>query len=256
MKKNNNTISVKNASENNLKNISLSIPKNAFTVVTGVSGSGKSSLAYDVVYRESQRRFIESFQSYSRSYIQKIAKPKVENIEGLQAALVINQQAGNTNPRSTVGTLSGTYDLLRLLFARTGERRCFKCNQAINSKDKSCPQCNAKQPELLARLFSFNSPYGACSKCNGLGLVEKIDPNKLIANPELSLREGALVPTTPTGYIVYSQVRVDELNKVCQAHGFSVDIPWKELTPEQQHVIMYGSTKVKILFGNTLWNHV
>ena len=238
------------ASENNLQHVSVDIPHNALTVITGVSGSGKSSLAYNVLFKESQRRFLESFSAYSRQYLGKLEKPKVKEIKGLQPALAINQKTVVANPRSTVGTMSGIYDYLRLLYARTGTAYCTHCNSIIeNHTSGRCEHCGTKHPEILAKLFSFNSKYGACPQCNGLGVTEQIDQVKLIADENKTLREGALVPTTPNGYIVYSQVRVDELDKVCRAHGFSVDIPWKDLSEEQQKVIMYGSNRIKILFG-------
>jgi len=244
------SLQVVEASENNLKNVSVSIPHNSLTVITGVSGSGKSSLAYDVIFKESQRRFLESFSSFSRQYLGKLEKPGVKNISGLQAALAINQKTAVANPRSTVGTMSGIYDYLRLLFARTGIVHCVHCHQIIkNRKTDHCDNCGTAYPEIQAKLFSFNATYGACPHCKGLGITEQIDPEKLIADPNKTLREGALVPTTPNGYIVYSQVRVDELDKICRAHGFSVDIPWTELTEEQQKVVMYGSDRIKILFG-------
>jgi len=249
-KSKNNILQVIEASENNLQNISVDIPHNALTVITGVSGSGKSSLAYNVIFKESQRRFLESFSAYSRQYLGKLEKPKVKEINGLQAALAINQKTAVANPRSTVGTMSGIYDYLRLLYARTGIAHCTNCNSIIeNQQSGRCKNCGTEQPEILAKLFSFNSKYGACPQCNGLGVTEQIDQAKLIADENKTLREGALVPTTPNGYIVYSQVRVDELDKVCQAHDFSVDIPWKDLSEEQQKVIMYGSKRIKILFG-------
>ena len=249
MKPKPNTLQISNASENNLKNIDVNIPHNSLTVITGISGSGKSSLAYSVIFKESQRRFLESFSAYSRQYLGKMEKPKVGNISGLQAALAIHQKTAVANPRSTVGTMSGVYDYLRLLFARLGKAKCAECGNTIEKDSQTCSSCHTSQPKILAKLFSFNSKYGACPNCNGLGLSEHIDKLKLIADENKTLAEGALIPTTPNGYIVYSQVRVDELNKVCQAHGFSVDIPWKDLSPEQQDVIWYGSDRVKILFG-------
>ena len=243
-------LEVVGASEHNLNNIDVQIPHNSLTVITGVSGSGKSSLAYNVIFKESQRRFLESFSSFSRQYISKIEKPNVTSINGLQAALAINQKTVVANPRSTVGTMSGIYDYLRLLYARMGIAHCIKCGSVINKSDANiCSACGCKHTEILAKSFSFNSKYGACTKCNGLGITEQIDKSKLIADENKTLAEGALVPTTPTGYIVYSQVRVDELNKVCEAHGFTVNVPWNKLTLEQQNVIWYGSNKVKILFG-------
>jgi len=249
MKQKPNTLKITNAYENNLKNIDVSIPHNSLTVITGISGSGKSSLAYNVVFKESQRRFLESFSAYSRQYIAKLEKPKVEKICGLQAALAIHQKTAVANPRSTVGTLSGVYDYLRLLYARLGNVKCHQCGNILEKDEQSCSTCHAHQQKILAKLFSFNSKYGACPICNGLGLSEQIDKKKLIADENKTLAEGALVPTTPNGYIVYSQVRVDELNKVCKAHGFSTDIPWKDLSQEQKDVIWYGSERVKILFG-------
>lgn len=243
-------LKVTGASEHNLQHINVEIPHNSLTVITGVSGSGKSTLAYNVIFKESQRRFLESFSAYSRQYLGKLEKPNVKEITGLQPALAINQKTGVANPRSTVGTMSGIYDYLRLLYARIGEVYCTTCNNRVERNDSyTCNNCSTEHPKVLAKLFSFNSKYGTCPKCNGLGVTEQIDKQKLIADENLTLREGALVPTTPTGYIIYSQVRVDELNKVCNAHGFSVDIPWKDLTNEQQDVIWYGSERVKILFG-------
>lgn len=241
---------VKEASENNLKSISVSIPHQSFTVITGVSGSGKSSLAYNVIFKESQRRFLSSFSSFSRLYTAKLEKPKANSITGLQAALAVKQQSTAANPHSTVGTLSGLSDHLRLLFARMGRASCVVCGKTFaNSTETVCRHCAHERPRQLASLFSFNSYHGACKDCKGLGLREQIDVNKLISDPSLSLREGALVPTTPTGYIVYSQVTVDALNTVCKAHGFDVDTPWQSLTDDQRHVILYGSEKVKVLFG-------
>ncbi|OYT17923.1 MAG: excinuclease ABC subunit A [Bacteroidetes bacterium 4572_77] len=220
-------IKIKEATAHNLKNIDVQIPHQSLTVITGVSGSGKSSLAYSVLFKESQRRFLSSFSAHSRQFLAKMEKPKVAQISGLQAALAIPQKTTTSHARSTVGTLSGVYDYLRLLFSRVG----------------------ANPQQLQAKAFSFSSKIGACVHCNGLGVKEQIDVKKLLADENLSIAQGALVPTTPNGYIVYSQVRVDELNKVCQAHDFSVDIPWKSLSKAQQDVIWYGSNRVKILFG-------
>ncbi|RLD31055.1 MAG: excinuclease ABC subunit A, partial [Bacteroidetes bacterium] len=164
------------ASENNLQHVSVDIPHNALTVITGVSGSGKSSLAYNVLFKESQRRFLESFSAYSRQYLGKLEKPKVKEIKGLQPALAINQKTVVANPRSTVGTMSGIYDYLRLLYARTGTAYCTHCNSIIeNHTSGRCEHCGTKHPEILAKLFSFNSKYGACPQCNGLGVTEQID---------------------------------------------------------------------------------
>lgn len=222
-------IQIKVATENNLQGISLQIPHHRLTVITGVSGSGKSSLAFDVIAREGQRRFFETFSSFSRQLMGKLQKPEVESIHGLAPVITLGQKSSSSNPRSTVGTLSDLYDYLRLLFARLG--------------------VTDQEVELNRSLFSFNSAKGACPVCTGLGLEEKISLGKLVAHPEKTLREGALSPTLPNGYIMYSQVTVDVLDQVCQAHGFSVDIPWQDLSTEQQNVILHGSTRIKVPFG-------
>lgn len=223
------TIQIKFASENNLKGISVEIPHHQLTVVVGVSGSGKSSLAFDVIAREGQRRFFETFSTFSRQLMGKLKRPEVESIEGLSPVITLSQKTTGSNPRSTVGTLSDLYDHLRLLFARLGK--------------------SESQTELSRSLFSFNSSKGSCPNCTGLGLEEKISLAKLVVHPGKTLREGALAPTLPTGYIMYSQVTIDVLDQVCQAHDFSVDIPWQDLTPEQKEVILYGSTRIKVPFG-------
>jgi len=225
-------LQIKNARENNLKNISLEIPHNKLILLTGVSGSGKTSLAYDVIFKEGQGRFLESLSSNTRHYLSRVNRPDVDEIKGLRPVISVDQKTLIRSARSTVGTLSGIYDLLRLLFARMGEQ-----TQEI---------APLKQQR---RLFSFNTQYGACPHCKGLGIEEVIDPNLIIKNPDLSLREGALVITQPSGYTVYSQVTIDVMNQVCQSEGFNVDIPWKDLSDEQKHIVWYGSDKIKIPFG-------
>ncbi len=222
-------IVIQGARTNNLKNISLSIPHNKFIVVTGISGSGKSSLVFEIIAKEGQRRYFETLPSFARQFIGKLNRPDVDKIEGLSPVIAIGQRTTGMHARSTVGTMSDIYDLLRLLFARTG------------STDKNI---------VLSRaLFSFNSEVGKCKHCNGIGRQEKIDINRLIAVPKKSIREGALAPTLPNGYIMYSQVTIDVLNQVCKAEGFSVDVPWNELTDLQREVILYGSDKIKVPFG-------
>jgi len=226
---NNAYIHIRGGRENNLKNISLDIPHGKLVAVTGVSGSGKSSLAFDTIAAEAHRQYLESIPSFARQFSGKIAQPDADEIGGLYPVISISQSSPRHSPKSTLGTVSEIYDYLRLLFARFGR--------------------SSKNIPLSRSLFSFNSPAGACPACSGLGLEEKISVDKLIKDPSLSLREGVLVPTLPNGYIMYSQLTLDALDRVCREHGFSIDIPWDELRDEQKRAILYGSDRVKVLQG-------
>lgn len=220
-------IDISGAAENNLKHINLSIPHNQLTGITGLSGSGKSSLVNDILLREGQRMYLETFSTYTRSRLGKIRPAKVTNISGLLPVISVGQTHVQANRRSTAGTFSEVSPLLRQLFSRYNDQV-----QKLNRNN-----------------FSFNSHNGWCPKCKGLGIEEYIDVDKLVGIPAKSLREGALVITLPNGYTIYSQVTIDELNKVCRANGFTVDTPWNELNNEQQRIILYGSTSVKVLYG-------
>ncbi len=222
-------ITIQGARTNNLKDLSLSIPHHQLIVVTGVSGSGKSSLVLEIIAKEGQRRYFETMPTFARQFMGKLNRPEVDEIEGLSPVIAIGQRTTGMHARSTVGTISDIYDLLRLLFARAGK--------------------TTREIELSRALFSFNSAVGKCGRCNGIGKEEQIDLHRLLNSPEKSIREGALAPTLPNGYIMYSQVTIEVLNQVCEAEGFSVDIPWKELTEAQQQVILYGSEKIKVPFG-------
>ncbi len=221
-------ITIRQARAHNLKDVDLAIPHHKLVVVTGVSGSGKSSLAFDTVCREGQRRYLESFSNRARQLLGKLGQPDVDSIENLSPAIALDQKTAVRNPRSTVGTISELHNHLRLLFARLGQ-----------SPDEG---------PLHRSDFSFNST-GACEACRGLGVQDAIDPAKLVDDPGKTLRDGALVITTDSGYIIYSQVTMAVLNEVCQAHGFHVDIPWRELTDEQKTIILYGSDRIEIAFG-------
>ncbi len=223
-------IRIRNAHENNLQHLTLDIPHYKLIVVCGVSGSGKSSLIADVLQQEGHRLFVENFLGGHTHHTGSISRPKADSIEGLFPVIAVNQQNLVRNSRSTIGTLTGIYDYLRLLFARLG---------------------TSEHPDIHIHrsLFSFNLPAGYCPHCKGVGLEDHIDTATLIGDENKTIREGAIVLTTPNNYIIYSQVTMEELDKVCRAEGFHVDIPWKDLTEDQKNIVFYGSEKIKILFG-------
>jgi excinuclease ABC subunit A len=222
-------LSIRHAAENNLRDVDVDIPHGRMTVVTGVSGSGKSSLVFDVIFREAERRYLETFSSHARQFMGKLRRPDIGLVSGLSPAVAVGQRTSSPGPRSTVGTLTEIHDDLRLLFARLG--------------------VSPDGLRLSRRMFSFNTPEGACPACRGLGVEDRIDPDLLVADPARTLRQGALALTTPTGYIIYSQVTMEVLDEVCRAHGFSVDIPWRDLTDAQRDIVLNGSDKILIRYG-------
>lgn len=352
------SIIIRGAKEHNLKNISLSIPRNKLTVITGLSGSGKSSLAFDTIYAEGQRRYIESLSSYARQFLEQLQKPNVELIEGISATIAIEQRSASSNPRSIVGTQTEIYDYLRLLFARIGHPFCHKCGREIKrqssqeiidliltqmpnsivnifapvirgkkghykplfesiqkdgfskvrvdgkirtlednieldryrlhtieifidrilldknakarlaesiemalkiangtvvisqeNKEKkdsifseryACAHCGSSLPEIEPRFFSFNSPFGACPACKGLGTKFEFDPDLIIPDKSKSIREGAVAPWKKggKGYLMYYRAVLRELASVL---GFSLDTPFKELPSGIKKAILWGS---------------
>ena len=216
------TIRLRDVRAHNLDGVDVEIPRGRLTVVTGVSGSGKSSLVFDTLHAASERRYLETLSSHARQFLQRMPSPALAEASGLSPSIALSQRRSAEHARSTVGTMSGLHDQLRFWFARE----------------------NGLEPRRL----SFVSG-GACEDCRGLGAVDEVSRELLVADPGRTLREGALVPTTPTGYIVYSQVTVDALDTVCRAHGFDVDTPWEQLTAEQQDVVFFGSDRVEVPFG-------
>ncbi|MCD6574513.1 excinuclease ABC subunit UvrA, partial [Candidatus Aerophobetes bacterium] len=367
-----NRIFIKGAKEHNLKNIDVEIPRNKIVVITGLSGSGKSSLAFDTLYAEGQRRYVESLSNYARQFLEQMSKPKVDYIEGLSPAISIEQRKASSNPRSTVATLTEIYDYFRLLFAHIGKPYCYKCGRKITSqsieqitkkimnfpsgssiqilaplvrgrkgeyrelfqemrregflrvrvdgeiklldedifldknkkhtievvvdrlkvkegiearladslelasekgkglilvtvKDKkeerehpfslrfACPHCGISYEEISPRMFSFNSPYGACPVCGGLGTQQTIDPELVVPYPEKSIREGAIVPWEEgVGFYRWartaSRYYFRQLAAVAKHYKFSLDTPFKNLPPSIQQVILYGSDSEEIEF--------
>ena len=353
-----NYILVKGARENNLKNIDIKLPRNQFIVITGVSGSGKSSLAFNTIYAEGQRRYVESLSAYARQFLGLMEKPDVDYIEGLSPAISIEQKATSRNPRSTVGTVTEIYDYIRLLYARIGVQKCFKCNGNIEKqsvqqivdhvlsfeanakmqifapiirqrkgefkdvldslikegfvraringdivdlnnqvklqktkkhtievlidrlinkptiKDRltesielalkvgnglviinqideqehlyseyfSCPKCRISFEELEPRAFSFNSPFGACEKCDGLGTEMLIDPDLVVPDKQKSLIHGCIDPIgeQPRGnwYSAY-------LKSLSKEYGFSFTTPWNQLSNEIRTILLFGTKKNK-----------
>ena len=254
-----NFIRIKGARVNNLKNISLDIPRNQLVVITGLSGSGKSSLAFDTIYAEGQRRYVESLSSYARQFVGLMDKPDVDLIEGLSPAISIDQRTVGHNPRSTVGTITEIYDFLRLLYAKAGQPHCPTCGLKLKKAAEerkttktirgrslksvkverffSCLPCAYRRAELEPRDFSFNSGQGACLSCGGLGTKMDIDP-ELVLRPNLSILEGAIKPlplTAANGNGLFL-----ELNELDTRHDFSLRSAVKDLTISQRNLLLRG----------------
>ena len=356
------TIQVRGARTHNLKNIDLDIPRDKLIVITGLSGSGKSSLAFDTLYAEGQRRYVESLSTYARQFLSMMEKPDVDHVEGLSPAISIEQKSTSHNPRSTVGTITEIYDYLRLLFARAGEPRCPDHGQPLNAqtvsqmvdqvlampegsklmllapviKDRkgehlhlfeslrrqgfiraridglvcdldeapaldkkkkhtievvvdrfkvkadiglrlaesfetalalaeglamishmdgdqpdqilsakfACPICNYSLNELEPRLFSFNNPAGACPTCDGLGVHQFFDIDRVIQHPEASISEGAIRGWDRRTLFYYNM-----LTSLAEHYGFDIDQPWEKLSAIHQQKILFGSDDEEITFN-------
>lgn len=351
---------IKGAREHNLKNISLEIPRDQLVVITGLSGSGKSSLAFDTIYAEGQRRYVESLSAYARQFLGLMEKPDVDLIDGLSPAISIEQKTTHRNPRSTVGTVTEIYDYFRLLYARIGVPYCHCCGKKITSQsvdqivdslmtmkkgtklqilaplirgkkgehadrieyakkngfvrlrvdgefftveDKiilektkkhtieivvdrlvlkdgirprltdsvetsidmgeglvvvladdeehlysthlSCPDCGISIPELSPRMFSFNTPYGACPACDGLGFIMQFDPERIVSDPGKSLNEGVLEVWGKSTSYWYLET-VDALAKSLK---FNPDAAWKDLSDKIKEVILYGTNGNKVNYN-------
>ncbi|NOY84200.1 MAG: excinuclease ABC subunit UvrA [Nitrospirae bacterium] len=358
------TIHIKGAREHNLKNIDLEIPRDKFVVITGLSGSGKSSLAFDTIYAEGQRRYVESLSAYARQFLDKMNKPDVDAIEGLSPAISIEQKTTSKNPRSTVATVTELYDYFRLLFARIGHPYCYQCGKEITSqtiqqmvdaimqfpagekihllapiirgrkgeykkelrtirekgfirvridgriinlsqeeelptleKNKkhdievvidrlivkaglerrladslelaakmgegivyvlkskgddvllfsehlACIDCGVSYPKIEPRIFSFNSPHGACVACDGLGTTLDVDPALVVPNKTLSLHDGAIKPWARRGSIFYDQV----MESLSEHYKIDRLTPFKKISSKHQNALLYGSGKTLIAF--------
>ena len=366
--KSKNKIIVKGARQHNLKNINISIPRDKLVVITGLSGSGKSSLAFDTIYAEGQRRYVESLSSYARQFLGLMEKPDIDSIEGLSPAISIEQKATVRNPRSTVGTVTEIHDYFRLLYAHIGKPHCWKCGKAVqkqtvqqivdtvikfkpgskihilaplirgrkgehkkiidqtrkegfirirvngtvvpidqklslnknkkhsievvvdrllmNSKIQdrltesielalkigkglviinalpnkeylfseqfACPDCEVSIEEIVPRMFSFNSPYGACEVCDGLGSHMEVDPNMVVPEKSKSLIQGALAPLgeQPRGNW-YGSI----LKSLAQHYNFNFTTPWIKLDADIRHMLLYGTgdKKFKMEYSSSRW---
>ena len=349
-------IHVKGAREHNLKNIDIKIPRDKLVVLTGLSGSGKSSLAFDTIYAEGQRRYVESLSSYARQFLGQMDKPDVDYIDGLSPAISIDQKTTSQNPRSTVGTVTEIYDYLRLLWANIGTPHCPKCGKEIHqqtidqiidrlmaleektrvqilapvirgkkgehvkvfedarkqgyvrvrvdgevrdlaeeiklkktqkhnieivvdrvvirpdargritdsvetatalsgglviadviggeplsfSQNYACEDCGISIEELTPRMFSFNNPYGACPVCTGLGMQKRVDPERIIPNPKLSIKQGA-IRASGWGNADPGTIAAMYYNALGKKHGFTLDTPVEELSDAAMHELLYGT---------------
>ncbi|HCE49009.1 MAG: excinuclease ABC subunit A [Candidatus Jacksonbacteria bacterium RIFOXYC2_FULL_44_29] len=246
-------IKIKGASCHNLKNINVAIPRQKFTVVTGLSGSGKSSLIFDTLYAEAQRRYLESLASYGWEFREVLDKPEVTDIEGLSPTIAISQKFRSSNPRSTVGTLTDIYDFIRLLYAQFGSPTCSSCGRVLRqgkvtlavgapggiTKCCACGKDWAKFPEIDLRLFSFNAPQGACPTCQGLGSKLEIDPDLVIPNRRLSILEGAIRPLVSLGGGRSNTWQL--LEAMMKSQEISLTKPVNQLLESDQQKILYGT---------------
>lgn len=264
-----NFIKIRGARTNNLKDINLDIPRDKLVVITGLSGSGKSSLAFDTIYAEGQRRYVESLSSYARQFVGLMDKPDFDLIEGLSPAVSIDQRTVGHNPRSTVGTITEIYDYLRLLYAKCGQPHCPNCETKLKKSTEekktakkirgreinsvklerffSCPSCEYRQPELEPRNFSFNSGQGACPVCSGLGTKSEID-SELVFNCNLSILEGAIKPLSHAN--LSGNGLFLELNELATRHNFSLRPAIKDLSSDERQLILRGDSRFNGLLKN------
>ncbi|MBI2590204.1 excinuclease ABC subunit UvrA [Candidatus Berkelbacteria bacterium] len=242
----NDSIVVQGARVHNLQNIHVRIPRNKITVITGLSGSGKSSLAFDTIYAEGQRRYVESLSSYAKHLFGTLEKPDVDLISGLVPAIAIDQKNTTRSPRSTVGTMSEIYDYLRLLFTRLGKANCPTCLAELkkiilpesNKPGLNCLNCQKNFPELTLGLFSFNNPQGACHECRGLGQRSELDLERILPNPRLTLEEGAIRPWVRLSNNGQGIEKV--LKQIKITTHIPVNAPVGNLTVLQRQTLLFG----------------
>jgi excinuclease ABC subunit A len=232
---------VKGARVHNLKSVTVRVPHRQLVVFTGRSGSGKSSLAFDTIFAEGQRRSVQSLSTYARQFLGQFDKPEVESIEGLCSAVAIDQEIVSRNPRSTVGTVTDVYDMLRLLYARIGVAHCSRCRKRMTASPSGqliCPEHHdVEPPDMSARAFSFNLPFGACTECVGLGTRMDVDPELVVPDTNLSLGQGAVAPWTTDRW---AEIHLVTVRALAAKLGVSADVPWSDLPKKAQRTVLEG----------------
>lgn len=236
-----NAIVVKGAHQHNLKHIDIKIPRNKLVVLTGVSGSGKSSLAFDTIYAEGQRRYVDTLSTYARQYVEQMGKPLVEYIVGLSPVIAIEQKTVSNNPRSTVGTITEITNYLRLLYSRIGIQHCVHCGCELERSMSVCPRCDAPFTTLSAAHFSPNTAYGMCQACNGLGTQLEVDLALVIDQPHLSLLDGACRWYGDVRKKSKSKHAIATLQGLSEFYGVDLEIPWRDLPQTFQNALLYGT---------------
>ena len=232
---------VRGARVHNLKSVTVTIPHRSLVAFTGPSGSGKSSLAFDTIFAEGQRRSVQSLSTYARQFLGQFDKPDVDQIDGLCSSIAIDQETTSRNPRSTVGTATDVYDMLRLLYSRIGQPHCPRCQRPMSRSRSGRFACaghpDIDGPELSARAFSFNLPFGACPECTGLGTRMEVDPHLVVPDPDRSLVDGALAPWTTDRWCDVHAVVVKAL---AAKLGVSATVPWRDLPDRARSVFLDG----------------
>lgn len=249
----NEKIKIRGARVHNLKNISVDIPKNSIVVITGISGSGKSSLAFDTIFAEGQRRYVESMSAYARQFLGVIEKPDVDEITNLSPVLSIDQKTSILSPRSTVGTLSDIYDYLRLLFSSIGVPSCEICNKPMKKlyfeskkaqnesiRQWNCQTCNTTYPEITIKLFSFNSPAGACLICKGLGEHLIIEPSAIMPNQRLTIDEGGIRPFQRMNSGI-AWLKREVAKNTALKHKVKFNIRIEKINSETKNILLNGN---------------
>ena len=230
---------VRGAREHNLADLTVALPHRSLVVFTGLSGSGKSTLAFDTIYAECQRRQVQSMSAFARQFIDELDKPAADAIGGLCPAVALDQRTASRNPRSTVGTVTDIYDLLRVLYSRLGWPHCTVCGAPLRfNVGWLCPDGHPELgPSMTVRGFSFNLPDGACSTCQGIGAEQWVDPDLVVPEPQRSLAGGALAPWRGPA----TEAELTVALAVAGRLGIDVDAPWAELPAEARDTMLDGT---------------